>query len=716
MKTLKKIYLPFIFLILSSESLFSQFFIISGDSAQSLARNFINKNALDLDKIKPEFLEPSLKYDSLGKDEYVLPFTILKTNIELKTFQRLTAAEGKNILIKQVGIKEASRVNIQFDEFVLNDEDELYFISSSLNEFAGPVRKQDFYKKQAYLNTGMMEGRSVYVILINGRSSENLLENKLKISEVWYSVAEAKARLLSGTPPNSVCYPAYEEASLAVGRILMGSIGGSNCSFTLMNNEANNRIPYGLSARHCVATNVFDLNLEQSDKNKLSNAIIEMPYKLPNCDGSGTPIVRYQTTGATYLDSQWPSDHLLFQINDVLPLGINYWGWDRNPGTPFNCVGIHHPGGNEQKISFGSAGNDPFYTHKYGAVWDIGSTSGGSSGSGLLSPSGKVTGSLSLGFFGSDKYSKLSYAWQTDVGGVKGYLSPNQNLSSMNSLIPLLMTGPILLCYGQSGTINMPNLLSGEGVTWSVSAGLNIASYTGNSVIVTPNSPTSSGIVTVTATYFNANRNSNETKNYQFQVGPPIVTGLSLSNITTGSSAQSGGTIALSTSQSNSLQLSHAQWSLTGANWVFPSGWSTGTNGYTYNTIYSWSGGYGVVTVFPKNSCGTSQYPAVFNISGVSLTSPVVVFPNVASDDLNFSFNVSDKSEFNIPDEVIILNSVTSTIQKKIELTALEKKIILNNSGVYQMRTNGLSPGSYIVNLIFSDKSKNESKKIIIQR
>ncbi|MDX9751855.1 MAG: hypothetical protein RBT71_12300, partial [Flavobacteriales bacterium] len=154
------------------------------------------------------------------------------------------------------------------------------------------------------------------------------------------------------------------------------------------------------------------------------------------------------------------SDFVLLQLTDDVPEDFNayYAGWDATGTAGTGGVGIHHPGGNEKRISTCTT---PLTTTTWwlgtGSHWLVhwsatdnghGVTEGGSSGSPFFDPQGRVVGTLTgglscctvdgcdLGGSGPDqpdKYGKMSHHWTLNPNiasqKLRNFLSPGVNVT-----------------------------------------------------------------------------------------------------------------------------------------------------------------------------------------------------------------------------------------------------------------------------------------------
>lgn len=180
-------------------------------------------------------------------------------------------------------------------------------------------------------------------------------------------------------------------------------------------------------------------------------------YQRPGC-GTGSALQNHIITGcfkrgeSNDNGGDSGSDFLLLEAEDVISPSWNpFWlGWDATTNTHTGGKCIHHPAGDEKKISTftGNAQNSSSWnglsTH-YRVVWagtesGWGVTEGGSSGSPLFESTGKVIGTLTGGgsFCNSvqpggqtqpDYFGRMNYHWVSNSGPatekLKTWLDPD---------------------------------------------------------------------------------------------------------------------------------------------------------------------------------------------------------------------------------------------------------------------------------------------------
>jgi len=191
-----------------------------------------------------------------------------------------------------------------------------------------------------------------------------------------------------------MCYPAWDTQSRGVARIIFTS-GGSSfaCSGSLVaDKDTATFIPYFLTANHCVGTQTVASTVQSY-----------WFYRSTACNSGVRGASSTLTGGGTLLYASSSTDTSFIRFSGTPPSGVTYAGWaiGAAPTAGTNVVGIHHPEGDLQKISFGdiagylrcsAASGDSFTCDGstasgstfYEASWRDGITQPGSSGSALF--------------------------------------------------------------------------------------------------------------------------------------------------------------------------------------------------------------------------------------------------------------------------------------------------------------------------------------------
>jgi hypothetical protein len=150
------------------------------------------------------------------------------------------------------------------------------------------------------------------------------------------------------------------------------------CTGTLISDgNLESQVPYLYTAAHCIGSQAAAATLNTF-----------WFFDAAAC-GSGAPAeYRQLTGGATLLYANPLTDASLVRLSDRAPEGAWFSGWETTPvtsGTPL--VALHHPAGDLKKITVGQA-LDPTVASTGAsyvtAAWTLGSTEGGSSGSGIF--------------------------------------------------------------------------------------------------------------------------------------------------------------------------------------------------------------------------------------------------------------------------------------------------------------------------------------------
>ena len=190
------------------------------------------------------------------------------------------------------------------------------------------------------------------------------------------------------------------------------------CTGALVNNTAEDRTPYFLTAEHCIST-----------PEKATSMVFYWNYQNERCRNLGSPENGAltddnpgdQTSSGAILrvrSGNWHDsnqiagkpDLALVEIDDEVPASYNLYfsGWSRTGSVTSEATTIHHPAGDGKRISFdrdpstitgfGQANGDT--THLRIGNWETGTTEGGSSGGPLYNPNQRIVGVLSGGLAG----------------------------------------------------------------------------------------------------------------------------------------------------------------------------------------------------------------------------------------------------------------------------------------------------------------------------
>ena len=264
-------------------------------------------------------------------------------------------------------------------------------------------------------------------------------------------------------------WEAQRDGVVRVRMVENGQIAGF-CTGSLVNNVLMDCKPYFLTAHHCgptvTATDLLDWKFY-------------FKYERTGC-GTGSASTSKVMTGAVKRGESNDnggssgSDFLLVEAEDPVPNNYTpYWtGWDATTTSHVGGKCIHHPAGDEKKISTYTvtAANSTQWnglnTH-YRVTWVAtangwGVTEGGSSGSALFNSSKRIIGTLTGGgsFCESEQpggqvapdwFGRMNYHWTSNGGpaseDLKNWLDPNNSGT-------LVLDGS----YGPCGTLDVASL------------------------------------------------------------------------------------------------------------------------------------------------------------------------------------------------------------------------------------------------------------------
>ncbi len=318
---------------------------------------------------------------------------------------------------------EAYSLNFLFSKFRMPEGAELYAYNTDRSEVRGaftvlnnkadgmfaitPVHGDEvtleYYEPAAVRGQGLLE--ISYVV----HAYRNLHDTMEEILEKGFG--------MSGSCNNDVACPesaGWEDQIRSVAMIIDN--GFRACTGSMVNNTAQDGVPYFLSADHC------GVNIN-------SNWSFVFNYKSPSCDGPDGDLTN-SIVGGVLRANYGPSDFSLFELSMPPPSNyvVYYSGWNRLNEAATSTTAIHHPAGDVMKISFNDntvfegqwgQADTPISGGNHWIVddWEDGTTEGGSSGSPLFDQNKLIIGQLHGGTASCnsvtyDSYGKFFSSWE----------------------------------------------------------------------------------------------------------------------------------------------------------------------------------------------------------------------------------------------------------------------------------------------------------------
>lgn len=340
---------------------------------------------------------------------FAVPATL---NLDQRNGSWDTDATGKARWRLRIASDGASSLALLLTQVTLPEGATLWFYDASGNDVQGPFDRH---------STALINGRLPLPLV---RSSAAVLEVLTPLetkADVAFKLAEAYhgyRNLLpnaANTPKaaigresdscniNVVCPEGNNWRDEIRATVLLTIDSQAVCSGTLVNNTRRDDRPLILTANHC--------DIRSSN---ISRVTAYFNVQSTSCGGNQNGRVDQNIVANTLLARDENSDFTLFSLAS-LPLAsynVFYAGWDARTGVaPQSGVAIHHPQGDEKKISAYSAPGEAvedvefrdnfnnllFSVDAWRVNWTAGTTEPASSGSALWNQNKQVVGVLSGG-------------------------------------------------------------------------------------------------------------------------------------------------------------------------------------------------------------------------------------------------------------------------------------------------------------------------------
>jgi Trypsin. len=317
--------------------------------------------------------------------------------------QKFLNPDGSTVIVLVIKSTNAYGIGVHFRDFDLAGDDEVYVYGPASDSIVcGPFTKKGPWGSGEFWS-GTITGDTAIIELYTKPGEKN--RDAFEIFEISHIFAEQEWQLLTNEPEiltcerDAKCYGDLEKN--AVGRILFNNAGPHVCTGTLLNDRAQNHIPYFLTANHCVPTQAVAQTVE-----------VWWFYQTSYCNsGVLRSGIVHSTTHANLLVTQRSNDFSLLRLVSFAPGGVVFSGWVSSAQALGAFVfGLHHPGGytppslysylrrasgNITSTNYGCSASG--LVSGYGINWAVGAAEPGSSGSGLWNSNHRLVGVLSCG-------------------------------------------------------------------------------------------------------------------------------------------------------------------------------------------------------------------------------------------------------------------------------------------------------------------------------
>lgn len=421
--------------------------------------------------------EPSGRPPKIGFNRRIADF-LERSVATSRSWQWQTLASGERVTRLQVVSPGASALRVGVRVRGLPLQGELRFFSGQANQGrAYRVRAKDVLQlvernrsageragsdPDVYWSPTLEGDKAVVEIRLELQADSSKVD--LEIDAVSHLVVDPRQ---SNTPlPNAAarcnldvnCYSTInqngEDISNAVARIVFSTTEGTFvCTGTLLADRADSKTPFFLTARHCISTTAEASSLETA-----------WFYESSACN-SNTQFTNTQTRsgGATLLETYTNNDMTLLRLNEQPPAGVVYSGWFSDaPGDQYTA--IHHPRGDQKKISFGvergrlicdlasDAQEFTCFANQAGPFFELlidrGVTEQGSSGSGVFKDNAYLVGTLTGGDGICNNASSIYGRFQVGYdSGIKKWLE-NSKIGNLENPLPSSYQSGITLISG----------------------------------------------------------------------------------------------------------------------------------------------------------------------------------------------------------------------------------------------------------------------------
>lgn len=353
--------------------------------------------------------------------------------------------KGRQNWILKLRLPGAYGAGIILDRFHIPEEAELFVFNQDKSSVNGAITAVNNNEYNA-LQISPVQGEEIYILYIEAFDSQFQGEVQIKsVTHLYRDLFHSEKGFgdSGSCNINVVCEEGdpWQDQVRSVA-LVINENGTRHCTGALINNTALDGTPYLLTADHCLPSDLSDVGVWSFIFN----------YKSSSCSPTVNGLLGNSVFGSELIASNTINDFALLELSSDPPTSYNVYfsGWSRSTLLISSTTGIHHPSGDVMKISFdddppvlsgylGGSGTDYWKV----VDWDLGTTEGGSSGSPLYNPSGKIIGQLRGGQAACtndlpDYYGAFYKSWDNSTQSserLKDWLDPTgSDVSSLNGI------------------------------------------------------------------------------------------------------------------------------------------------------------------------------------------------------------------------------------------------------------------------------------------
>ena len=345
---------------------------------------------------------------------FAVPHTIQVNALADKAW---TEVDGQMVWQHRVTAPNAVSLNFGFTKFHLSPNARLEVRSADFKHIVRPFTSEDNNEARE-LWTPVVMSDDVVIELTVPANEASQVEIELGVVGQGFRTFTQKTEKAGSCNVDVACSEGDEWRN-EINAVAVISTGGSTfCTGFMVNNTAEDRTPFFMTANHC-----------RISASNAASLVTYWNYQTSQCGGSRNGQLNQFNTGSQFLAASARSDFALVKLNKQpeAAWGVTYAGWDRSGVDATSAVAIHHPATDEKSISFE---NDPTTTtlylkeeivpnatHVRVTNWDKGTTEPGSSGSPLFDQDHRVIGQLHGGYAScssatSDWYGRFHVSWE----------------------------------------------------------------------------------------------------------------------------------------------------------------------------------------------------------------------------------------------------------------------------------------------------------------